>query len=242
MARIDAIKMLEAGQIPERYARNIGTVGLSGQLKLLAARVAVVGAGGLGGNVIELLARQGVGYIRVIDGDTFAAHNLNRQLLATAASLGQNKAVAAAQRVAAVNTDVTAEAAPVMLDAGNAATLLAGLDVVVDALDTITSRRLLAKVCCQLNLPLVHGAIAGFTGQVTTILPDGSGLDKIYPPARSADRGVELALGNPAPTPALAAAIEAQEVVKLITGIGQPLIGKLLFFDTEINLFEVFSL
>lgn len=242
MARAEAARLLEAGRVPERYARNIGTIGLDGQLKLLAARVGVVGAGGLGGNVIELLTRQGVGYLRIIDGDTFAEHNLNRQLLATEASLGRNKAIVAVERVAAVNTDVTAEAVPAMLDADNAASLLAGLDVVVDALDTITSRLLLAKVCRSLGLPLVHGAIAGFTGQVTTILPDGPGLEKIYPPGRNTDRGVELGLGNPAPTPALTAALQAQEVVKLITGIGQPLAGRLLFFDTEINLIEIFNL
>lgn len=242
MARAEAVSLLQAGRVPERYGRNIGTIGLDGQLKMLAARVAVVGAGGLGGNVIELLARQGVGYLRIIDGDTFAAHNLNRQLLATEASLGRPKAVVAVERVTAVNPDVTAEAVAAMLDAGNADDLLAGVDVAVDALDTISSRLLLAAACRRRGLPLVHGAIAGFTGQVTTIMPDGPGLEKIYPPGRSADRGVELGLGNPAPTPAFTAALQAQEVVKLITGIGQPLAGRLLFFDTEINLFEIFNL
>jgi molybdopterin/thiamine biosynthesis adenylyltransferase len=242
MARAEAVNLLKAGQVPERYTRNIGTIGLDGQMKLLAARVAIVGAGGLGGNVVEQLARQGVGFLRIIDGDIFAAHNLNRQLLATEASLGQSKAIVAAQRVAAVNVDVTAEAVPAMLDADNAPALLTGIDVVVDALDTITSRLLLGKVCRRLGLPLVHGAIAGFTGQVTTILPDGPGLEKIYKSGLSSERGVETALGNPAPTPALAAALQAQEVVKLITGVGQPLTGRLLFFDTEINLFEIFTL
>ena len=94
----------------DRYDRNLGTIGLAGQEKLAAAKVAVIGAGGLGGLVIELLARMGVGYLRIIDGDTFAAHNLNRQLLATENNLNQGKAQAAVARVAAINSDVTAEA------------------------------------------------------------------------------------------------------------------------------------
>ena len=83
MEKYNALRILEDGQIPERYRRNIGTIGVDGQRRLLRAKVAIVGAGGLGGNVIEHLTRQGVGYLRIIDGDFFAAHNLNRQLLAT---------------------------------------------------------------------------------------------------------------------------------------------------------------
>ncbi len=242
MGREETLTMLEAGQVPERYLRNAGTIGATGQARLLAARVAVVGAGGLGGTVVELLARMGVGYLRIIDGDTFAAHNLNRQLLATESSLGESKAAAAAARVAAINADVTADAVPRMLDAGNAAALLTGMDVVVDALDTIGDRLLLGRTARQLAIPLVHAAIAGFTGQVATVLPGDPGLEQIYHQGAGPSRGIETVLGNPAATPAIAAALQAQEVVKLLTGVGEPLSRKLLYFDTEYNIFETLTL
>lgn len=242
MAQNDSVELLEKGEIPERYQRNIGTIGIDGQLRLLKAKVAVVGAGGLGGNIIELLARQGIGYLRIIDGDTFAVHNLNRQLLATEGNLGVNKAKAAACRVAAINSDVQVEEVSRMLNEDNGEELLSGMDVVVDALDTISCRLLLSRVTRKLKIPLVHGAIAGFTGQVTTLLADDIGLEKIYKVSAGSDKGIELSLGNPAATPAFAAAIEAQEVVKLLTGIGEVLHKKLFYFDTELNIFEVYEL
>lgn len=241
MAKAAAIEQLRGGCIPERYLRNIGTIGVTGQLKLLQAKVAVVGAGGLGGTLIELFARQGIGHIRVIDGDTFAAHNLNRQILATEKSLGEKKAIAAAARVAEVNPDVEVEVVADNLDAANAEQLIAGVDVVADALDSIETRLLLSRRCRSLGIPLVHAAIAGFSGQVTTILPSGPGLDEIYRCASDTGRGAEKVLGNPPPTPALAAAIQAQEVVKIITGVGETLSGRLLIFDTEYNIFQIIA-
>ena len=242
MAQNDSLNRWAAGQMPERYLRNLGTIGIAGQLRLLRAKVAVVGAGGLGGHVIELLARQGVGSLVVIDGDCFARHNLNRQLLATEKTLNRNKAEAAAERVAIVNSDVQVTPVLQMLDATNAPEILAGMDVLVDALDTISSRRMLLQVARELRIPLVHAAIAGFTGQVATVLPGDTGIPALFARQTDSDRGVETSLGNPAPTPALAAALQAQEVVKLITGIGQPLSGQLLYFDLEYNLFEKIKL
>ncbi|VBB09616.1 Hypothetical protein LUCI_4911 [Lucifera butyrica] len=242
MGRSETLQQFAAGRIPERYQRNIGTIGIDGQLRLLNAKVAIAGAGGLGGNLIELLARQGVGYLRIIDGDSFAVHNLNRQLLATERNLGMNKAQAAARRIAEVNSDVTVDAVPAMLDEVNAVDLLAGMDVVVDALDNISSRLLLSRTAQALEIPLVHGAIAGFTGQITTLLPGRRGLETIYKMTPGSDRGIETVLGNPAVTPALAAAIQAQEVVKILTGIGEILDSQLLYFDTELNLFEIINL
>lgn len=230
--------MLATGIIPEQYLRNIGTIKVAGQLQLLRSKVVIIGAGGLGGLVTELLARAGVGYLKVVDGDTFAAHNLNRQLFATHSTLGQNKAHSAAARVAEVNADVTVEAVPVMLDEANADSLLTGMDIVVDALDNIQIRLLLATTAGELGLPLVHAAIAGFTGQVMTIMPGDKGLQEIYKSAGQTNRGIETLLGNPPPTPAIAAALEVQEVIKVLTGIGEPIRNKLLYFDLEHNIFE----
>ena len=238
MAREESLRELASGQMPERYLRNMGTIGTAGQLRLLQAKVAVVGAGGLGGHVIELLARQGVGHLVIIDGDSFVCHNLNRQILATEQTIGMNKALAAADRVAGVNPDVEVTAVSQMLDSSNAVKWLTGMDVIVDALDTFSSRRMLLGVAQQLRIPWVHAAIAGFTGQVATILPDDQGISVLFARRTEADRGVEAVLGNPAATPAVAAALQSQEVVKLITGVGQPLSGQLLYFDLEYNLFE----
>ncbi len=242
MGRAETLALLAAGHVPERYRRNIGTIGAAGQARLLEAKVAVIGAGGLGGTIVELLARQGIGYLKVIDGDTFAAHNLNRQILATEHNLGMNKAAAAAARVTAINAEVTVDAVPAMLCADNAAGLLAGIDVVVDALDNIETRLILGRTASNLGIPLVHGAIAGFTGQIATILPGDPGLDRIYKLCAGQAKGIETALGNPAATPALAASLQVQEVVKILTGVGRPLSRQLLYFDTELNLFEIFTL
>jgi molybdopterin-synthase adenylyltransferase len=242
MAREDSLALLARGEIPERYRRNIGTIGTDGQKRLLEARVAIVGAGGLGGTIIELLARQGVGFMRIIDDDSFTLHNLNRQLLATERTVGMNKAVVAATRVAEVNSDVETHAVPAMFNEDNALELLSGMDVVVDALDSINLRLLLCRIAQKLKIPLVHAAIAGFTGQVGTILPTGPGLEKLYKTTSGLDKGIETVLGNPAATAALAAAIQAQEVVKLMTGMGETISHKLLYFDTELNIYELLNL
>ena len=239
MARGNSLILLDNGEIPERYRRNIGTIGIDGQKRLLEARVAVVGAGGLGGTIIELLARQGVGFLRIIDGDSFEPVNLNRQLLATERTMGMNKAVSAAARVAEINSEVETDAVPAMFDEDNATELLSDMNVIVDALDTINCRLLLCRMAQKLKIPLVHAAIAGFTGQVGTILPTGPGLEKLY---KTTSKGIEMVLGNPAATPALAAAIQAQEVVKLLTGMGETLRHKLLYFDTELNIYELLHL
>lgn len=233
---------LRAGKMPQRYWRNQGTIGLAGQLRLLQANVAVVGAGGLGGHAIELLARQGIGFITVIDDDCFVSHNLNRQLLTTMKTLGMNKAAAAADHVAEINPDVCVTVHACRLTEMNAADLLTGMDVIVDALDNFSSRRVLYQRAQELRIPLIHAAIAGFTGQVTTILPGDFAAVTLFEQPESLEQGVEVSLGNPPATPAFAAAMQVQEAVKLITGKGQPLQGKMFYFDLEYNLFELIQL
>lgn len=226
------IAALTNGIVPWRYLRNIGTIGLEGQIKLLESVVGVVGAGGLGGTIIELLARHGVGHIIIIDNDSFFEQNLNRQIISTEKNLGKYKAVAAAKRVAQVNSATTVTTFIEKLDEGNAQRLLKGTHVVADALDNLTSRFAVEKACRALGIPLVHGTIAGFCGQLTTIFPDDVGLSCIYgSPNRFPDHGVEVKLGNPSATPAIIAAWQVQEIVKIITGIGKPLRNSLLVLD-----------
>lgn len=242
MIGMASLELLANGQAPERYLRNIGTIGLDGQTRLLKSRVAVIGAGGLGGLVVELLARMGVGYLKVIDGDSFALHNLNRQVLSTENNMQQNKAQIAVQRVASINSDVQVESVAEMLDESNGEKLLKSMDVVVDALDNFSSRMTLGKVAAGLGIPLVHAAIAGFTGQVMTVMPGDQSFEKLYRSQPPSNRGIETTLGNPAATPALAASLEVQEVIKILTGTGDPIRNKLLYFDTQYNLFEFVNL
>ncbi len=237
-----SLALLKEGKMPERYQRNMGTIGIDGQMSLLTSRVAVIGAGGLGGTVIELLARLGVGFLRIIDGDVFAVHNLNRQFLSTEHNIGVNKAYAAVNRIESINCDVETEAVPCMLNETNAEDLLGDVDLIVDALDNISARLLLNETARRFKIPLVYAAIAGFTGQVMTIMPGDKGLEQIYKQAKKGEKGAEVILGNPAGTPTLAAALQVQEVVKVLTGVGEPLRNKMLYFDTEMNIFELLTL
>lgn len=227
------VAALELGLCPTRYERNLGTVGHAGQARLLRSCVAVVGAGGLGGWVIEGLARMGVGHVIIVDGDVFQESNLNRQLGCTEDNLGQPKALCLAARVAQVNSAVTATAHVARLTPQNADTLLTGAQVVVDALDSLPSRVVLEAAASWLGVPLVHGAIGGYGGHVTTIFPGDAGLAALYGLRLSEERGVEVRLGNPSATPMMIAAWQIQEVVKALVGQGELLRGRALLFDAE---------
>lgn len=219
--------------LPMRYERSLGTVGWDGQSKLLRATVAVVGAGGLGGWIVEGLARMGVGRLIIIDSDAVEESNLNRQLLAVEESLGQPKAKLAAARVAAVNAATEVSAHQLWADAENLPRLLAGAQVAVDALDTLPARLQLQRAAAALGIPFVHGAIAGYSGQVMTILPGDPGLFALYGEDAVPQRGIETRLGNPAATPMMVAAWQIHEVVKLIIGKGELLRHRMLLLDAE---------
>ncbi|MBN1691643.1 MAG: HesA/MoeB/ThiF family protein [Dehalococcoidia bacterium] len=213
-----------------RYLRNIGTSGIEGQLRLLRSTVAVCGAGGLGGSVIELLARQGIGHLVIIDNGRFVENNLNRQIMSDEDVLRQSKVKVAAQRVRRINSAIKVTKYSTYIDSSSVDGLLTGCDVVVDALDSLTSRMVVESSCRKLGLPFVHGAIAGYCGQVMTVLPGDKGLAAIYGPGCDL-RGVEAVTGNPSATPAAIAAWEVLEVVKLITGTGELVRNRLLFVD-----------
>jgi molybdopterin/thiamine biosynthesis adenylyltransferase len=218
--------------LPRRYLRNFGTLGWEGQIALLKSTAAVIGLGGLGGNVVEGLARAGIGCLVVVDGDVFTDHNLNRQLLSEEARLGGAKTEAARARVEAINGAVEVITCPEMAGAQRLADILRGVDVVVDALDRLPTRLILQDAASRAGIPLVHGAIAGWTGQVMTVLPGDLGLRALYGEEVPA-QGAEVELGCPAATPMMVAAWQVQEVVKLLTGQGKILRHQLLFIDAE---------
>jgi molybdopterin/thiamine biosynthesis adenylyltransferase len=236
------IQALQDHLLPERYLRNLGTLGWEGQIRLLGSCVAVVGCGGLGGYVIEGLTRSGVGQLVVVDGDRFVPHNLNRQLLSSSASLGRLKVEVAQERAEQINPAVEVAARPVMATAENLPLLLEGVEVIVDALDNPADRLLLQEAARQVDCPLVHGAIAGFIGQVTTVLPGDDAMTLLYGRQEIPAHGAETFLGTPAMTPMLVAAYQVAEVIKLLLGRGRLLSRQLLYVDLEVGTAEVFPL
>jgi len=223
---------IRARIIPRRYRRNLGTVGWDGQARLLSSCAAVVGCGGLGGWIVEGLARMGVGRLILIDGDRFAEDNLNRQLGCLEEDLGHLKVEVLAERVRRVNSATELALHATQLTADNATALLHGAQVVVDALDSVPSRLDLQAAAEAMDVPLVHGAVGGHMGQVMTVLPGDRGLSRLYGGGAVPSRGVETRLGNPAATPMLVAAWELAEAIKILCGEAQILRNRLLFFDT----------
>jgi len=236
------IRALEERILPERYLRSLGTVGWEGQLRLLQASVAVVGLGGLGGNIVEGLARSGVGHLILIDPDTFVEHNLNRQIFSTEANLGTPKVKAARARVAEINSAVEVTSYAVEATAENLPRLLQGADVVVDALDRLPKRLVLQDAAQRLGIPMVHGAIGGMTGQVMTIFPGDEGLYALYGQGDVPERGIEAEQGCPTATPMMIAAWQVQEVLKILLGRGELLRHRMLMMDAEMGATDIILL
>ncbi len=237
------IYALQQHVMPARYERNYPTISFPEQIRLLQATVAVVGCGGLGGNIIEMSARLGIGNIIMIDGDTFHESNLNRQLLSAEDHLGKGKAETAAARIKHINSSIRTRTYSQFIYSKNVRELIQGADLAIDALDNIPSRFILEKACRELAIPLVHGAINGFNGQVSTLFPHDKGLEAIYGKRQTVHQEKEIPkVSTPSVTPALVAAFQVQEVIKILLNRGKPLRNKLLFInleESEINLLEI---
>ena len=223
-----------------RYNRNMNMLSLEENERLRTYKVCVVGCGGLGGYVIELLGRLGIGTITAVDGDVFDETNLNRQLLSSEEVLGKSKALTAEARMSKVNSDIKVYPIQAFATEENCDGIIRGHDLVVDALDNMNSRRLLESHCEKQNIPLIHGAIAGWYGQVSTIMPGDRTLQKIYPP--NENKGAETELGNPSFSPALVASIQVAEALKVLLHRGEILQNKLLTIDLLSQEYETFQL
>ena len=221
---------LENHLLPVRYQRNGQMFSCRQQLKLFNSVVAVIGCGGLGGYIIEELARLGVGRIIAIDPEVFEESNLNRQLFSSLTAIGRAKVTVAAERVAQINPAITLDPRAVAFAKANGEGFLKGVHLAVDALDSIAVRLELAAVCRETNIPLIHGAIAGWYGQVTTQFPGERTLEFLYQ-GEASGRGIEKQLGNPSFTPAVIASLEVAEVCKVLLGEGEPLRGRCLTID-----------
>lgn len=222
--------ILQADLLPARYQRNRQMISTAQQLQLFRSKVAVIGAGGLGGYILEQLARLGVGQIISVDDDVFEENNLNRQLLSSPANLGRAKVEVALERITEINPAVTLTPVQELFGLANGYALLEGVDCVVDAVDNVTARLELAEVCRALQLPLVHGAIAGWYGHVATVFPEDDSLATIYRHWKGG-KGVEQQLGNPSFTPAVAASLEVGEVCKILLNQGRLLRNRKLAFN-----------
>lgn len=237
------IAALEAEIIPERYARNMKSYTLDDQVILLKSRVSVVGLGGLGGGVTEILARSGVGTLHLMDGDSFEDHNLNRQFLSRQSLLLTPKAKAAVQRVKEINSSIAVRHFETFLTEDNGTDMIEGSDVAVDCLDSLHTRTILERLTKSLNIPLVSAAVAGGSGHVTTIFPEDPGLKLIY--GEQVDpslKGAEASLGCLPQAVTLLSSLECSEVLKILLKKGNVARNKLMVVDLWDNTFDVLQL
>ncbi len=226
----------------ERYARHIvlPEIGGAGQQKLKRARVLVIGAGGLGAPMLQYLAAAGVGTLGIVDDDTLSLSNLQRQVIHDTGSLGTPKLESAKAAIGRINPNVNVEKHALRIGPDNAAALVRHYDVVADGSDNFETRYAVADACAAEGRPLVHASVGRFDGQLTVLKPFETGADgrpnpsyrDLFPeppPAglvpSCAEAGVLGALTGVLGT------LQAMEVIKLVTGIGEPLVGRLLLYD-----------
>jgi len=221
----------------ERYDRQIRINGLGrdGQSKLKKARVMVVGAGGLGCPASLYLVAAGIGHVAVVDKETVELSNLNRQVLHWSDDIGRPKGVSMIQKLRQLNSEGTVDAIQKAVTTDNARQLVKGFTVVVDALDNWRTRFLLNKACVKEKIPFVHAGVYALYGQITTIIPGkGPCLQCILPKIPPEEEKFPV-LGAAVGTLGL---LEALETIKIITGSGEPLVGRMLHFDGETMSFQ----
>lgn len=226
----------------KRYIRQIilPEMGLAGQEKLTAAKVLVVGAGGLGCPVLQYLTAAGVGTIGVIDDDTVDVTNLHRQILYSAADIGKGKAETAVQKLAAMNPYINLIALPIRLNEENVTEIFSDYDLIIDGSDNFPTRYLTNDACVVLNKPLVFGSILRFEGQVSVFnYNNGPTYRCLFPDAEEGDN-CEVA-GVIGILPGIIGTYMANEAIKVICGIGEILSGKLLVINALTNETNIFQ-
>ena len=218
-----------------RYARNLITpeVGMAGQLKLKQAKVLVIGTGGLGSPISIYLAAAGVGKLGVVDADVVEVSNLQRQVLHRTSDVGRSKVASARDTLVDINPYIELVTYDTRLARQNALEIIRGYDIVVDGTDNLPSRYLLSDACVLLGKPLVHGSVFRFQGQVSVLCTkEGPCYRCVYPEPPPPELVQRIAVGGIVGVqPGIIGCIQALEVIKLIVGRGQPLIGRLLVFD-----------
>lgn len=221
----------------ERYDRQIRIedLGTSGQSKLKKAQVLVVGAGGLGCPASLYLVAAGVGHVAVVDKETVELSNLNRQVLHWSNDIGRPKGVSMVEKLRQLNSEVEMKALQKTVTNRNVRQLVKNSTVVVDALDNWQTRFLMNKACVREEIPFVHAGVNALYGQITTILPGKGPCLQCILPKIPPEEEKSPVLGATAGTLGLLAALET---IKIITGLGEPLVGRMLHFDGEIMSFQ----
>lgn len=236
----------------ERYARHIvlPEIGGAGQQKLKRARVLVVGAGGLGSPVLQYLAAAGVGTLGIVDDDAVSLSNLQRQVIHDTAAIGRAKAESAKAALLGINPNVAVELHVLRLNAENAPALVSGYDIVVDGSDNFETRYAVADACEAEKKPLVHAAIGRFDGSITVLKPFETGADgrqnpsyrDLFPEPPPAGLVPSCAAaGVLGALPGVIGTLQAMEAIKLIAGIGEPLVGRLLLYDALAARFDTIA-
>ncbi|HQZ14172.1 MAG TPA: molybdopterin-synthase adenylyltransferase MoeB [Devosia sp.] len=224
----------------KRYARHLVLKGFGGtaQQRLKSARVLVVGAGGLGSPALAYLAAAGVGTLGIADHDTVGLSNLQRQVVHTTAAVGTPKTQSARAFIAAINPNVIVETLESRLEADNVRLITGVFDIVLDGTDNFATRAIVAEACERSKKPLVSGAVSMFDGQVTTFVPGGPRFADLYPEApREEDLPSCEVNGVLGPVTGVIGSLMAMEAIKLITGVGEPLTGRLLLYSGHSSTF-----
>ena len=229
-----------------RYARHIvlSEIGAKGQEKLLNSKVLIIGAGGLGSALIYYLAAAGVGKIGIVENDVVDISNLQRQIIHDTNHLGVHKGESAKEKVNSLNPDVEVVLYKTFIDNKNALDIIKEYDVIADGSDNFQTRFLINDACYLLNKPLVHGAVLRFEGQLSVFVPSENNpcyrciYEEAPPPGFAPTCKEAGVLGSVVGT---IGTLQATEVIKLLTGVGEPLIGKLLVYDALTATFNKFK-
>ncbi len=212
--------------LKKRYERNT-VFSSEEQIALAEKTVFVAGCGGLGGYICEMLARVGVGNLVLADGDVFEESNLNRQLASTEENLGKNKACEMKKRIQQINAEIEVQAIPQFVDENNGLNMIKGADLVMDALDSRKSKLMLQDLCKKAGIPMVHGGVSGWQGQVCTIMPGDDTLCVLYG-GHNLEKSEKV--GTPSFTPAVAAGIQVAKAIRLLLGKENAEKKSVLFF------------
>lgn len=222
-----------------RYSKNMNLLSAEENESLRGFKVLIVGCGGLGGYIIEMLARLGIGNLVVADDDMFDETNLNRQLLSKESLIGISKSETAYNRVMEINSGITVTAVNEKITAENILKIANGCNLIFDAVDNVKTKLMLQDEAEKMNTPLIHGAIGGWFGQVATILPGDKTLSRVY---RDSQNTIEVDLGNPSFAPATVASIQVAEGLKVLLGKEEVLSKKILYIDLLYHDYEIIEL
>lgn len=216
-------------ELTKRYERQLilPEIGEKGQERLAAARVLIVGVGGLGSPIAIYLAGAGVGTIGMVDDDVVSISNLQRQVLYEEAQVGMPKVLCARQRLQALNSEITVLAYNERLNAANARELFSQYDIVVDGTDNFPTRYIISDVCAELGKPYVYGAICGLEGQVAVLCKGKATYRTLFPDGEMPQQGKQVV----GVTPAIVGSVEASQVLQLVCGYGEPLVDRIWTID-----------